>query len=91
SAIPHFLEGSARAWHRLPQKHLGLVEADAVANHLGGYGLRPLSAAARGGGGEGRGTYLCVDLDDTLPANEKQAVAVRVVDADGSPVIAKDV
>ncbi|OLO60121.1 lecithin--cholesterol acyltransferase, partial [Actinomyces oris] len=50
SAIPHFLEDSARAWHRLPQKHLGLVEADTVANHLGGYGLRPLSAAARGGG-----------------------------------------
>lgn len=91
SAVPHFLEGGARAWHRLPQKHLGLVEADAVANHLGGYGLRPLTAAARGGGDESRGTYLCVDLDDTVPANEEQTVAVRVLDADGSPVIAEDV
>ena len=91
SAIPHFLEDSARAWHRLPQKHLGLVEADTVANHLGGYGLRPLSAAARGGGDEGRGAYLCVDLDDTVAAKEEQAVAVRVLDANGSPVIAKDV
>lgn len=91
SAIPHFLEGSARAWRRLPQKHLGLVEADAVANHLGGYGLRPLSAAARGGRDEGRGAYLCVDLDDTVPANEVRTVAVRVLGADGSPVIAKDV
>ena len=62
-----------------------------MANHLGGYGLRPLSAAARGGGDEGRGAYLCVDLDDTVPANEEQAAAVRVLDADGSPVIAKDV
>ena len=91
SAIPHFLEGSARAWHRLPQKHQGLVEADAVANHLGGYGLRPLSPAARGGGDESRGTYLCVDLDDTVAANEEHAVAVKVLDADGSSVVAKDV
>ena len=86
--VPMF---SARAWHRLPQKHQGLVEADTVANHLGGYGRRLLSAAARGSGDEGRGAYLCVDLDDTVPANEEQAVAVRVLDTDGSPVAAKDV
>ena len=91
SAIPHFLEDSARAWHRLPQKHSGLVEADAVANHLGGYGLRPLSAAARGGGDEGWGAYLCVDLEDTVPANEERTIAVRALDADGSPVTVKDV
>lgn len=78
SAIPQLLERQPTRWHRLRQKHGELVEDEAVAGHVAGYGLAPLPPAARGGDAGAGDTYVCVDLDEVVPAGESQTVRITL-------------
>lgn len=88
-AIPDFLEGTPRSWHRLKSKHGELMEEGAVDGHVAGYGTSPVPAAIRGAE-EHPAAYMCLDLNDVVPVGQPQTVRITIEDASGQALDATD-
>ncbi|WP_136193547.1 esterase/lipase family protein [Actinomyces procaprae] len=91
SAVPQLAEQEPRAWRRLARRHGELVDEVAVVEHVRGYGLAPLPAAARGGSDVEAAPYLRLDLDEVVVAEQATQLRVCAVNADGEPLPAGEV